>query len=60
MALRFDQTTDPFELLGDIVVTDPLAAPMLLVGVLLLTVTVGVVGFLTIGALLESIATPLD
>lgn len=60
MPLRFGQTTDPFDLLGDIVVADPIAAPLLLAGILLLTFTVGFVGVLSVGALLESIATPLE
>ncbi|WP_460918856.1 hypothetical protein [Salinarchaeum chitinilyticum] len=49
------QTTDPVELFVEITTADVVALPLLVVGIGLLGVTVGFVGFLALGAVLDAI-----
>lgn len=54
------QTTDPLDLLLDVTTADVIALPLLVVGVGLLTGTVGFVGVLAVGAVLEAIGESFD
>lgn len=56
MVPRSLQTTDPVELLGDVTLQDPVAAALLVAGLVIMVFTTGFVGYLTAGAVLESMA----
>jgi|AntRauTorcE11898_2_1112593.scaffolds.fasta_scaffold06848_3 hypothetical protein len=52
------QTSDPVELLGDIALQDPIAATVLVAGIAIMAFSMGFVGYLTAGAVLDGILRP--
>lgn len=55
-----EQLRDLVELFGDVATTDPIAPLLLAAGVVLLGFSVAVVGFLSIGAVLQAMGAPLE